>query len=227
VEDDWNLVTVNQKSKKGSNSNDIPFKLSRFDCLKGLFLIGKMRRKVAATLPERDADDTEVCIFQSPSKTRTLTIQPWKGSPWILPVYALSNRKDKDSHFERKEAQCTIDTGNEQGNIASEDFVFNQLGYTMTDLSPLTDLEQRGGVAASGDKVIPLGAIHLTWYHSRSARVFRDMRFLITSNPRCDLVIGARSIEKHDLLLPPNLVITPHGRTVLKPEILTGIMHSV
>ena len=36
--------------------------------------------------------------------------------------------------------------------------------------------------------------------------MFRGMRFLISPNPRCDLVIGAHSIEKHNLLSPPNLM---------------------
>jgi hypothetical protein len=69
----------------------------------------------------------------------------------------------------------------------------------------LTKEEEDGGTGITGHKLIPEGAIYLTWYHSNSTRVFRDMRFLMLEHPMHDLVIGARSIQKNNILDVPNL----------------------
>lgn len=118
----------------------------------------------------------------------------------------MSNEKD-GSHFVPKAAQCTVDTGNLQGNTVSREFLLNTLRYPESAIERLKDSEKRGGVSTTGDILVPEGACHLTWYHSKSTQVFRGMRFLISPNPRCDLVIGARSIERHNLLSPPNLMV--------------------
>lgn len=128
------------------------------------------------------------------------------SSPWILPVYVLSSRRDTDKHQVPKEAKCTIDTGNMQGNIVSRAFVENVLEFSEANFSKLTPEEKEGGTGITGHKLIPDGAIYLTWYHKKSTRVFRDMRFLISPNPHLDLIIGARSIQKDKLLAVPNLI---------------------
>jgi hypothetical protein len=50
------------------------------------------------------------------------------------------------------------------------------------------------------------------------------MRFLVSENPMCDLVIGARSIQKTNILDVPNLMVTngvgiaQEGRTFALPS---------
>jgi hypothetical protein len=128
------------------------------------------------------------------------------SSLWILPVYVLSTRQDKDKHHIPMEAKCTIDTGNMQGNIVSRKFVQEVLEYPESAFCPLTKEEEVGATGITGHQLIPEGAVYLTWYHKKSTRVFRNMRFLISPNDHCDLVIGARSIQKHRLLDVPNLM---------------------
>lgn len=128
------------------------------------------------------------------------------SSPWILPVYVLSTRRDSDRHQVPKEAKCTIDTGNMQGNIVSRAFVEDVLGFSAANFRELTSEEKKGGTSVTGHTLIPEGAVYLTWYHKKSTRVFRNMRFLISPNPHCDLIIGARSIQKDKLLGVPNLM---------------------
>jgi hypothetical protein len=140
-----------------------------------------------------------------------------RGSPWIITVNVLS--KDKaGSYFIPKTAQCTVDTGNLQGNTVSREFLLNTLKYPESAIEPLKDSEKFGGVSSTGEILIPEGACHLTWYHNKSTQVFRGMRFLISPNPRCDLVIGARSIERHNLLSRPKLIapaiVDPKGNLV-------------
>jgi len=127
-------------------------------------------------------------------------------SPWILPVHVVSNRQDIDKHPITKIAKCTIDTGNMQGNIVSREFLENVLGFPLSSFQKMTKEEERGGTSITGDLHIPQGAIYLTWYHKNSTRVFRDMRFLISLTQHCDLIIGARSIQKDGILNVPCLM---------------------
>jgi hypothetical protein len=127
-------------------------------------------------------------------------------SPWVLPVYVLSSRRDTDKQHVPEEAKCTIDTGNQQGNIVSRDFVLNVLQFPESSFKPLSEKEKRGGTGVTGHTLMPEGAIYLTWYHKKSTQVFRDMRFLISPNQHYDLIIGAHSIRAHNLLDVPNLM---------------------
>lgn len=126
--------------------------------------------------------------------------------PWVQPVYVLSTARDEYRHFIPKEAKCTIDTGNLQGNIVSRTFLVDALGHSEANFQKLTKEEEDGGTGITGHRLIPEGAINLTWYHSNSTRVFRDMRFLISEHPMYDLIIGAHSIRKYNILDVPNLV---------------------
>ena len=122
--------------------------------------------------------------------------------------------EDDASHQSTKHgAKCLIDTGNMQGNLISRDFAL-KLGYTDSKFRPLKEFELNGGTSSTGHTLIPKGALHLTWYHNSSPRTFRDMRFLVSDDLHCDLVIGARSIQKYNLLCPPNLA--QWGTTVIK-----------
>ncbi|TGO31908.1 hypothetical protein BHYA_0382g00010 [Botrytis hyacinthi] len=136
-----------------------------------------------------------------------------ESSPWVLSVSVLSTRKDSEKKPVPKHAKCTIDTGNMQGNIVSRDFVQNVLEYSEANFAPLTAEEKEGGFGITGDKLVPEGAIYLTWYHSKSTRVFHSMRFLISPHSQCDLIIGARSILKDNLLGVPNLIATAPSMT--------------
>jgi hypothetical protein len=128
-----------------------------------------------------------------------------------LPVHVYSSRKDTNRHQVTKDAKCTIDTGNHQGNIVSRDFVVNVLEFPEANFKPLNDKERKGAIGITGNRFVPEAAIYLTWYHSKSTRVFRDMRFLITPNPHCDLIIGAYSIQANQLLDVPNLIARGDG----------------
>jgi hypothetical protein len=93
-----------------------------------------------------------------------------------------------------------------QGNIVSRGFVEDVLEYSESNFSELTKEEKNGGMGITGHTLIPEGAIYLTWYHQKSTRVFRNMRFLISPNQHCGLITGARSILKDGLLGVPNLM---------------------
>jgi hypothetical protein len=143
------------------------------------------------------------------------TVQRRHLSPWVLPVYVLSSQKDESRHFIPKEAKCTIDTGNFQGNIVSKAFVTDVLRFPESLFQSLTKLEEAGGTGVTGHKLIPEGAIYLTWYHGNSTRVFRDMRFLISEHPMYDLIIGSQSIHENRILDVPNLGDEPAGPIVI------------
>jgi len=150
-------------------------------------------------------------VKMSKKQRRQKSVQPRPesrsgSSPWILPVYVLSTRQDRDKHRVPMEAKCTIDTGNMQGNIVSRKFVEEVLEYPESAFCALTAEEEVGATSITGHQLIPQGAIYLTWYHKKSTRVFRDMRFLISPIEHFDLIIGARSIQKDRLLDVPNLM---------------------
>ncbi|KAF7879477.1 hypothetical protein EAF04_000673 [Stromatinia cepivora] len=155
----------------------------------------------------------------APKKMKMRSPGPVKGvsfdmesSPWVLPVLVVSTRRDTDKQPVTKRAKCTIDTGNMQGNIVSREFVEKVLQYSEANFVSLTAEEKEGGFGVTGHKLVPEGAIYLTWYHSKSTRVFHNMRFLVSPYSQCDLIIGARSIQKDNLLGVPNLMATATSR---------------
>ncbi|KAH8777227.1 hypothetical protein BGZ57DRAFT_350480 [Hyaloscypha finlandica] len=154
------------------------------------------------------------CIGRRGRVSSRMTVMPTKPeqdeghrrTPYILPVYVLSSQKDKTRHFIPKEAKCTMDTGNLQGNLVSKTFVTDVLGYPESCFQPLTKVEEAGGTGVTGHRLIPQGAIFLTWYSHNSTRVFRDMRFLVSEHPMYDLIIGSQSIYQNRILDVPNLM---------------------
>lgn len=134
-----------------------------------------------------------------------LTYENTQASPWIIPVFVLSTEKTGRNLYVPKQAQCILDTGNLHGNTISKSFLINVLKYSEQSFQELTYEESHGGIGATGDKLLPEGAIYLTWYHASSATVYRDMRFLISPHAHCDLVVGACSIQEYNILSPPNL----------------------
>lgn len=153
-----------------------------------------------------EAETEEVCCenYRSIYIKLNLSAQVNETSPWILPVLVLSTFKNADDNFIPKPAQCTIDTGNMQGNFVSLQLI-EELGYKRSEIRDLTEAEKGPGMSVTGNPIKPVGAVYLTWYHKNSTRVFRNMRFLIIENAPYDLVIGARSIQKDGLLVAPNL----------------------
>ncbi|KUJ08851.1 uncharacterized protein LY89DRAFT_676744 [Mollisia scopiformis] len=190
-------------------SNTKVKKLTWPDHLLGVFCIKRGSRvsSTMLTMPIRPEED-----------------QGNQPSPWILSVYVLSRQKDESRHFIPKEAKCTIDTGNLQGNLVSRAFVTDVLGYSESHFQPLTKAEEVGGTGVTGHKLIPQGAISLTWYHSNSTRVFRDMRFLISEHPMYDLIIGSQSIHQNRILDVPNLGDDPH---LVSNPVLGGKLASI
>jgi len=202
VEDNSEIPILNDfKSSKGTHyMTRAPPKLRWIDHFLGVFCIHVTRptqmEEFIAEKAEQASGDFET----------------GRDSPWILPVFALSTQKYDGEHYIPKQAQCTIDTGNCQGNIVSKEFLLDVLGYPESAFLELSDSEKLGGIGATGHTLIPDGAIYLSWYHSQSTRLFRDMRFLISPHPHCDLIIGARSIQQHNLLSKPNLKTGNMGR---------------
>ena len=127
-------------------------------------------------------------------------------SPWVLPVCVVSAFKTANGHASIKKARCTIDTGNLQGNLASHEFLEDVLGFGQSSLSLLTEEEKGPCGTTTGQLDPPEGEINLTWYHQKSTRVYRNMRFLVTSTDRYDMIIGAHSIRSENLLDVPNLM---------------------
>lgn len=101
------------------------------------------------------------------------------------------------------EGRCVLDTACFQGNIISSEFA-HALGFT--EFEPLSSKEQDGGIVANGSKHDVSGALYLSWFHSTSVKVYRDMRFLVSESAPVDLVIGTHSIVRHRLISPPNLM---------------------
>jgi hypothetical protein len=104
----------------------------------------------------------------------------------------------------------------------SREFVERVLEYPPERFRELTKEEERGGTGITGDLHIPEGAIYLTWYHKNSTRVFRDMRFLISPYSDCDLIIGARSIQKDGILNVPCLMMG-RNRKQIRPGRTQGM----
>jgi len=201
-EDDLKIAGFD-KFKDRKYTIDASVKASRWVFFKGVFMPKRMERKVSTTVRlHSEAEPSPQVILES---------------PWVLRVSVLSKMKRDSTRVIPKGAQCTLDTGNQQGNMVSKDFLFNILGYTEADFVELTEQEKYGGTSASGHRVTPEAAVLLTWYYGTSPRTFNDMRFLVTSNPDCDLVIGVHSIVKHKLLSPPNLGVEG-GRVLSKFE---------
>ena len=122
-----------------------------------------------------------------------------KECPFILTV----------SVFQRvnsgvEQAKCVFDTACLQGNIISSAFA-RRLGYE--EFQDLKSREEPGGTVATGQIHKVKGAVHVSWFHSASPQVFRDMRFLVSESAQVDLVVGTHSIVRHQLISPPNLHI--------------------
>jgi hypothetical protein len=99
-----------------------------------------------------------------------------------------------------------MDTGNLQGNFVSKSFV-DTLGITETDFKPLRPPEKGGGTSVTGHTLVPIAAVYLTWYASSSPKLYSGMRFLVLPDISNDLIIGARSILKHQMIAVPNLTL--------------------
>lgn len=188
-----------------------PQKSAFGDRLRGLFCIDVLKSQQ----PKMRKKHVQPMTFSKPENDLNPSLWP---SPWILPVNVVSNRQDADKRPIIKIAKCTLDTGNMQGNIISREFVENVLELPASSFENLSKEEERGGTGITGASHIPQGVVHLTWYHKSSTRVFRDMRFLISATSHCDLIIGARSIQKENILSVPCLMVDSRpGITLPRP----------
>jgi len=66
VEDDSGIAIFDQQMEKSEHPTDTTIKLSRLDCLIGLFCIDKVRRKVVATIEMSKREDDEYKVCSSP-----------------------------------------------------------------------------------------------------------------------------------------------------------------
>ncbi|KAF2464167.1 uncharacterized protein BDR25DRAFT_346844 [Lindgomyces ingoldianus] len=166
--------------------------LSWWDCVKGFFLgPGKVKPKLTATAEIADLEDADEKMFDDKTECPfflTVSVFPCQGSDVV----------------ERQEGRCVLDTACLQGNIISIEFA-HRLGFTQ--FKSLKPRERNGGIVASGNIHNVSGAIHVSWYHCTSSKVFRNMRFLVSESAPVDMVIGTHSIVRHQLISPPNLFI--------------------
>lgn len=119
-------------------------------------------------------------------------------SPFIVDVHVSPKVNSRDHHTTR----CLLDTGCLQGNIVSEHLV-ESLGFTPSDYEPLSSMEKQGGQTMTGEACPVDGAILLSWHHNSSPVHYRQMRFLVSSRAQVDMIVGTRSIIKHNLMAPP------------------------
>jgi len=207
VEKHPDLMTINEMKPHdgfGVVSSPMP-NYTWLDHLLGVFCV-KSSKKTQTTYKEPFVQSR---TFESAEVRNSPSL--WL-SPYILPVYVELNNQDTEKHPITKVAKCIIDTGNMQGNIVSREFVQKVLEFPESTFLKLTKEEERGGTSITGDSHIPLGAINLTWYHKNSTRVFYDMRFLISPTQHCDLIIGAQSIQKDNILNVPCLMVDKDER---------------
>jgi hypothetical protein len=129
---------------------------------------------------------------------------------YITKVYVWSNKTDSAGRHVEKRTQCIFDTGNLVGNFVSKAFLIEELGFQESEFNRagLTEAE-KSGESASGHPVIPEGWIELTWYPPNCPSPYRNMRFLVLENPKFELTICARTIEKHNILSKP-FYLTSH-----------------
>jgi hypothetical protein len=108
---------------------------------------------------------------------------------YITKVYVWSNKTDSAGRHVEKRTQCIFDTGNLVGNFVSKAFLIEELGFQESEFNRagLTEAE-KSGESASGH---------------------RNMRFLVLENPKFELTICARTIEKHNILSKP-FYLTSH-----------------
>ena len=124
-------------------------------------------------------------------------------SPFIVDVH-VSPKLDSTSY---SKLRFLLDTGCLQGNIVSQEVV-NSLGFTKADYEPLSWKERQGGQSVTGELLTVDAAILLSWHHNTSPHRYRQMRFLISSCTKVDMIIGTRSIIKHNLMAPPVFTIS-------------------
>ncbi|KAI9773864.1 MAG: hypothetical protein M1840_006090 [Geoglossum simile] len=199
VDNHSNVPVLDRKAIKRRRTQIAEVKISRWSCFLG-FVFGPRiaERAAAATIKGSDMDEDED-IFGS------------HGFPWIQTIHMLPSDKAGIGH---QQARCLLDTGCLQGNLVSEEFA-RKLGYTESDFRPLRPRESNGGTSATGHTHMPKGALHLTWYHNASPRLYSDMRFLVSPSQQYEIVIGAHSILKYKLVSHPNFAVTA-GRTSFK-----------
>lgn len=187
IEENPEFVCTNAAIKRRRTQVAV-VKLSWWDCFKG-FLLGpkQLKRKLAATVRMADLEDADVDMFDH------------KECPFVLTVSVFPC---VSSGVEQ--AKCVFDTACLQGNIISSAFA-RRLGYK--EFQDLKSREEPGGTVATGQIHKVKGAVHVSWFHSTSPQVFRDMRFLVSESAQVDLVIGTHSIVRHQLISPPNLLI--------------------
>lgn len=155
-------------------------------------------------------------LLRFKKKPRTIQVttkrrrQDTYETAYITKIYVLSNKTDSARRHIEKRTQCIFDTANLVGNFVSKAFLIEELGFQDSDFNRtgLTEGE-KSGISASGHPVIPEGWIELTWYPPNCPMPYRNMRFLILENPKFELTICARTIEKHNILSKP-FFITSH-----------------
>ncbi|KAF3038218.1 hypothetical protein E8E11_005933 [Didymella keratinophila] len=193
----------------------VRFEPSILDLVKGLFRRNSLKQKFERSITAIESDDMDERMFD---RTR---------SPFDLDVHIAPKLNSTDFRTIR----CWFDTCCFQGNIISKQFV-DDLGFEEADYEPLTPREELGGQTMNGTIHPVEAAILLTWHHNTGPR-YRNMRFLISSTlDSHTMIIGTRSIVKHDLLSPPvfmNRETRPKQvfRPILNDEDLGKLKHAL
>ena len=211
VEDEVNFKTL-------TGVSNVKVTHSTWKLLKMLFGFGNKTEIIPVTV---DVTRDEESIDENPIVSRLLDNYPFEmmegligfkpvGSSFVRQVIVHSKHKDKKGRWIKHEAQCTFDTGNQQGNFVSKEFLVSHLGFSEKDFrcKKFTGVE-KSGRSATGHLNVPEGMICLTWYVQGGPRMFRHMRFLVSTNIPCDLNVGASSIEEYSILGSLNLMASP------------------
>jgi hypothetical protein len=164
-----------------------------WECIKGLPSVLRFKKKprtIEGTMKRRLQDTYETA--------------------YIKKVYVWSKKTDSDGRHVEKRTQCIFDTANLVGNFVSKTFLIEELGFRESEINHAGLKEaEKSGESASGHPVIPEGWIELTWHPPNCPMPYRNMRFLVLGNPRFELTICARTIEKHKILSKP-FYLTSH-----------------
>lgn len=165
--------------------------LSYFDLFKAfIFGIKGLKQNLAAKMETRNLGIPEEKMYDD------------KDCEYILTVTVFPKEPTEDF---RQRAKCVLDTACLQGNIISRRLA-DSLGFDQREYEQITEREKQGGTVATGHKHYVHGAIRVSWSYGTGTEIIRHMRFLVSENEHLDMIVGARSIRKWNLISPPNFI---------------------
>jgi hypothetical protein len=209
VEDKENRTSVAKTQVLRQQTFKIQRKFDLIDRIKALWdpkgLIRKMETSIECVPPNALDEDVSAHVL-FPFAANDVQMLNQTESPFIVDVH-VSPKLDSTKYHKLR---CLLDTGCLQGNIVSQEIV-DSLGFTKADYEPLSWKEKQGGQSVTGELLTVDAAILLSWHHNTSPHRYRQMRFLISPCTKVDMIIGTRSIIKHNLMAPPVFMVSANA----------------